>query len=158
MARNLERSTSSATIAQNIAFMTAIEAERVREAAKIALAGQFYCSLFRMGMRPRVGEKGAQISGGQRQRLVIARAVCKQTRRQIRRGNQCTRSCDGGRCYRPTMGFRRPNDCDTAIVTRTGWVAIRCFAWKRTIIDDVGVSRPTVVRAKNKTFVMFWLA
>jgi ATP-binding cassette subfamily B protein len=50
--------------------------ERVGEAARIAHLDEFIASLPN-GYETRVGEKGAQISGGQRQRLAIARAVYK---------------------------------------------------------------------------------
>ena len=50
--------------------------QRVREAAEIAQLDRFIASLPN-GYETQVGEKEAQISGGQRQRLAIARAVYK---------------------------------------------------------------------------------
>jgi ABC-type multidrug transport system fused ATPase/permease subunit len=69
---------ADATIAENIAFMTKIDTERVHAVAKIAQLDDFIRSLPN-GYETRVGERGAQLSGGQRQRLAIARAVYKQT-------------------------------------------------------------------------------
>lgn len=69
---------ADATIAQNIALMGKVDMQRVREAADIAQLDGFVASLPH-GYETRVGEKGAQISGGQRQRLAIARAVYKGT-------------------------------------------------------------------------------
>lgn len=67
---------ADATIAQNIALMAEVDMERVREAARIAQLDEFIATLPN-GYHTQVGEKGAQISGGQRQRLAIARAVYK---------------------------------------------------------------------------------
>jgi ATP-binding cassette, subfamily B, bacterial len=65
----------SGTIAENIAFgQTNFEMKAVEEAAKIANAHQFISQLSQ-GYQTRVGERGANFSGGQRQRLAIARAV-----------------------------------------------------------------------------------
>jgi ABC-type multidrug transport system fused ATPase/permease subunit len=69
---------ADATIAQNIALMGEVDMARVRDAATIAQLDSFIDSLPE-GYETRVGEKGAQISGGQRQRLAIARAVYKGT-------------------------------------------------------------------------------
>ena len=67
---------ADATIAQNVALTAELEMERVREAASLAQLDDFIQSLPN-GYETRVGERGAQISGGQRQRLAIARAIYK---------------------------------------------------------------------------------
>ncbi len=65
----------SGTIAQNIAFGQAqYEPTAVEAAAKIANAHQFITELAD-GYQTWVGERGVNFSGGQRQRLAIARAV-----------------------------------------------------------------------------------
>ncbi len=65
----------SGTIAQNIAFGQAqYEPMAVEAAAKIANAHQFITELAD-GYQTWVGERGVNFSGGQRQRLAIARAV-----------------------------------------------------------------------------------
>lgn len=63
------------TIAENIAFSkpSATEAE-IRQAAKIANADEFIGN-FPEGYQTVVGERGVKVSGGQRQRLAIARAL-----------------------------------------------------------------------------------
>jgi ATP-binding cassette, subfamily B, bacterial len=65
----------SGTIAENIAFgQTDFDIQAVEEAAKIANAHQFISQLSQGYYTP-VGERGSNFSGGQRQRLAIARAV-----------------------------------------------------------------------------------
>jgi len=69
---------ADATIAQNIALSAELDIERVREAASLAQLDKFVASL-PGGYATRVGERGAHVSGGQRQRLAIARAIYKDT-------------------------------------------------------------------------------
>lgn len=69
---------ADATIAQNIALSAEVDMKRVREAASLAQLDRFVATLPN-GYLTRVGERGAQISGGQRQRLAIARAIYKNT-------------------------------------------------------------------------------
>jgi len=69
---------SDTTIARNIAINAEPDMDRVREAAAMAQLDDFVASLPR-GFETRVGERGVQISGGQRQRLAIARAIYKAT-------------------------------------------------------------------------------
>jgi ABC-type multidrug transport system fused ATPase/permease subunit len=69
---------ADATIAQNIALSAELDIERVREAASLAQLDKFVASL-PDGYATRVGERGAHVSGGQRQRLAIARAIYKDT-------------------------------------------------------------------------------
>ncbi|MDZ8259402.1 ABC transporter ATP-binding protein [Nostoc sp. ChiQUE01b] len=65
----------SGTIAQNIAFGQYIfDIKAVKEAAKIANAHQFISQLPE-GYKTWVGERGVNLSAGQRQRIAIARAV-----------------------------------------------------------------------------------
>jgi ATP-binding cassette, subfamily B, bacterial len=65
----------SATVAENIAFgQTDFDLAAVEKAAKIANAHQFISQLSD-GYQTFVGERGTNFSGGQRQRLAIARAV-----------------------------------------------------------------------------------
>jgi ATP-binding cassette, subfamily B, bacterial len=65
----------SATVAENIAFgQTNFDLAAVEAAAKIANAHQFISQLSD-GYQTFVGERGTNFSGGQRQRLAIARAV-----------------------------------------------------------------------------------
>jgi ABC-type multidrug transport system fused ATPase/permease subunit len=71
---------ADASIARNIAFGVppqAIVGERVIEAAKKAQLDEFVAALPE-GYETHVGERGVRISGGQRQRLGIARAIYKQ--------------------------------------------------------------------------------
>ena len=71
-----------ATIEQNIAFGVAqgeIERTRVLSAIRDAQLTEFVESLDN-GLETVVGERGVQISGGQRQRLAIARALYKDAR------------------------------------------------------------------------------
>ena len=67
---------ADATVAQNIGAVIAPDMERVREAAAMAQLNDFIAALPH-GLDTRVGERGVQISGGQRQRLAIARAIYK---------------------------------------------------------------------------------
>lgn len=69
---------ADATIARNISLATEIDMERVREAASLSQLDQFVRSL-PDGFDTVVGERGARISGGQRQRLAIARAIYRNT-------------------------------------------------------------------------------
>ncbi|MGU3473412.1 ABC transporter ATP-binding protein [Paenibacillus sp. D51F] len=63
------------TIAQNIAYgMKDATPERIIEAARIANAHTFICG-FPEGYETRVGERGHRLSGGEKQRIAIARAV-----------------------------------------------------------------------------------
>lgn len=65
------------TIFNNIAYgVQSIEPEQVYEAAKAANAHNFILE-FREGYQTRIGERGILVSGGQRQRLAIARALFK---------------------------------------------------------------------------------
>lgn len=65
------------TIAENIAFSSSNpDFERIAEAAEMACLDDFIQSL-PMGYHTKVGSTGIQLSGGQIQRLLIARAVYK---------------------------------------------------------------------------------
>jgi subfamily B ATP-binding cassette protein MsbA len=65
------------TVQSNIAYgQTEIDKEKVIEAAKAAHIHDFIMSL-PQGYDTVVGERGARVSGGQRQRLTIARALYK---------------------------------------------------------------------------------
>lgn len=67
---------ADATVAQNIAMTREADMGRVRAAVGAAQLGDLIAAL-PDGLQTRVGERGVQISGGQRQRLAIARAVYK---------------------------------------------------------------------------------
>jgi ABC-type multidrug transport system fused ATPase/permease subunit len=69
---------ADATIAQNIAMTAQADMDRVRHAAELAQLEEFVTAL-PDGYETRVGERGARISGGQRQRLALARAIYKDT-------------------------------------------------------------------------------
>ena len=67
----------SDTIAKNIAISTdEIDADRLRNAVRVANIQNFIYSL-PMGYDTKIGMEGSGISQGQRQRLLIARAVYK---------------------------------------------------------------------------------
>lgn len=71
---------ADSTVAENIAFgvpAAAIDIDRVRTAARQAQIAQFIENLPGGYLAP-VGERGVRFSGGQRQRLGIARALYKQ--------------------------------------------------------------------------------
>ena len=68
---------ADATIRQNVALGlpgAEIEEERVLEAVRLAQLDEFVASL-PDGLDTRVGQRGIRVSGGQRQRLAIARAL-----------------------------------------------------------------------------------
>ena len=68
------------SIARNIALSDeGVDAERLRAAAEVAHIGEFIEAL-PAGYETRIGEEGYQVSQGQKQRLLIARAVYKQPR------------------------------------------------------------------------------
>ena len=67
---------ADATVAQNIAAAGEADMDRVREAVALAQLDDLIAAL-PDGLDTRVGERGVQISGGQRQRLAIARAIYK---------------------------------------------------------------------------------
>jgi ATP-binding cassette subfamily B protein len=69
---------ADASISQNIALGADPDLARVREAVTAAELSGFISSLPE-GLDTRVGEEGVRISGGQRQRLAIARAIYKNT-------------------------------------------------------------------------------
>lgn len=68
---------ADATIAQNIATTADVDMDRIRQAAVSAQLEDFIANLSE-GYATQVGEGGARMSGGQRQRLAIARAIYKQ--------------------------------------------------------------------------------
>lgn len=73
---------SDATILENVAFAIErenIDVERVKEALHMAQLDELIMR-FPEGLETRIGERGVQISGGQRQRLGIARALYQQAR------------------------------------------------------------------------------
>lgn len=68
----------SGSIRDNIAFSeNEISDERINKAAEIACADEFIKGL-EEGLNSAVSQGGKNFSGGQKQRLSIARAVCKQ--------------------------------------------------------------------------------
>jgi ATP-binding cassette subfamily B protein len=69
---------ADATIAQNIAMAEQADMDRVRKAASLAQLDSFISEL-PDGYETRIGERGARISGGQRQRLALARAIYKES-------------------------------------------------------------------------------
>lgn len=69
----------SGTIRQNICYgldANAISMDQIIEAAKMSNAHDFIKSL-PSGYETEVGEKGAQLSGGEKQRICIARAIIR---------------------------------------------------------------------------------
>jgi ABC-type multidrug transport system fused ATPase/permease subunit len=72
-----EEQLMSSSLRENIAFAhTGATEERIREAASIAAADEFI-NHFPEGYDTRLGQRGAKISAGQKQRIAIARAVLK---------------------------------------------------------------------------------
>lgn len=72
-----EEQLMSGSLRENIAFAdTGASQERIREAASIAAADEFI-NRFPEGYDTRLGQRGAKISAGQKQRIAIARAVLK---------------------------------------------------------------------------------
>jgi ATP-binding cassette, subfamily B, bacterial PglK len=69
---------ADATVAQNIAMADSVDMDRVASAVAAARLEELVAALPN-GLETRVGERGVQISGGQRQRLAIARAIYKET-------------------------------------------------------------------------------
>lgn len=69
---------ADATIAENIALGSDMDMQRVREASTLAQLDAFVDAQPE-GFDTVVGERGARISGGQRQRLAIARAIYRNT-------------------------------------------------------------------------------
>ncbi|MGN6156394.1 MAG: ABC transporter ATP-binding protein [Sphingomicrobium sp.] len=69
---------ADASFARNIAVSAEFDMDRVRHAASLAQLDSFIESL-PQGYESRVGERGARMSGGQLQRLAIARAIYKDT-------------------------------------------------------------------------------
>ena len=67
---------ADASITQNIALASDVDEERVRKAAALAHLEEFVTAL-PDGYHTRVGERGSRMSGGQRQRLALARAIYK---------------------------------------------------------------------------------
>ena len=68
----------SSTVAENIAFADETpEPMRLQEAARIA-AIEERIKVLPMGYHTRIGETGINLSGGEKQRIFIARAVYKQ--------------------------------------------------------------------------------
>ena len=73
---------SDASILENVAFAIErkdIDVERVKESLRMAQLDDLL-DRFPEGLETRIGERGVQISGGQRQRLGIARALYQQAR------------------------------------------------------------------------------
>ncbi|UXZ55421.1 ABC transporter ATP-binding protein/permease [Halomonas sp. 7T] len=73
---------SDASILENVAFAIErddIDVDRVKEALRMAQLDDLI-ERFPEGLETRIGERGVQISGGQRQRLGIARALYQQAR------------------------------------------------------------------------------
>jgi subfamily B ATP-binding cassette protein MsbA len=65
------------TVYNNIAYgQSGVEPERVQEAARIAHAAGFIEGLAQ-GYETRIGERGIRLSGGEKQRIAIARAVLR---------------------------------------------------------------------------------
>jgi ABC-type multidrug transport system fused ATPase/permease subunit len=65
------------TVYNNIAYgQWGVAPERVREAARIAHAAEFIERL-PQGYETRIGERGVRLSGGEKQRIAIARAVLR---------------------------------------------------------------------------------
>ncbi len=65
------------TIYNNIVYgQWGVAPERVREAARIAHAAEFIARL-PQGYETRIGERGVRLSGGEKQRIAIARAVLR---------------------------------------------------------------------------------
>lgn len=86
---------SDASILENVAFAIerdAIDVERVKEALHMAQLDELIEG-FPEGLETHIGERGVQISGGQRQRLGIARALYQQA--QVLVFDEATSALDG---------------------------------------------------------------
>ena len=66
----------SGSVTSNIAFGTAMESQTIQQAASVAQADQFITQMPE-GFESTISQGGANVSGGQRQRLAIARAIAK---------------------------------------------------------------------------------
>ena len=66
----------SGSVTSNIAFGTEMESQTIQQAASVAQADQFIAEMPE-GFESAISQGGANVSGGQRQRLAIARAIAK---------------------------------------------------------------------------------
>ena len=64
----------SGSVTSNIAFGTEMESQTIQQAASVAQADQFIAEMPE-GFESAISQGGANVSGGQRQRLAIARAI-----------------------------------------------------------------------------------
>ena len=102
------------TIRENIAKIDpAIPLERVIEAARIAGIHELISSL-PFGYETRIGERGAALSGGEKQRLMIARALVAQPRLLIL--DEATSAVDSGSEHQIQQNIRRATEGRTTFV------------------------------------------
>jgi len=102
------------TIRENIAKIDpAIPLERVVEAARIAGIHELISSL-PFGYETRIGERGAALSGGEKQRLMIARALVAQPRLLIL--DEATSAVDSGSEHQIQQNIRRATEGRTTFV------------------------------------------
>lgn len=67
------------TVLQNLKYNLDLTSEQLQEVVQLSCSGRFI-EQWEEGLQKEVGQKGSQISGGQKQRLAIARCLARNPR------------------------------------------------------------------------------